>query len=388
MVKAPSMKAKVTSAVFLFLLLTSSIALAQKADQSAIISGRIIVNKDSIHPLLPRMLILHKEWPITFNEFEQAVIDTTDFSFLIRMDLDQLSYGSMVVNFHEEIDTTAKERTGNWHPNAFPKGFNSGSTDYKRAYMSRIFFSGVSFVIEPGDSIHVLIDYDKADQYRRPSVYFSGKGGANNNLLRSRNVMFRPSRNFKLPLDEALNNVDLEMGSLLTDLSLARDSISDSYFDLLRTDILFDNLSSKHTLIRASLYGPDVETEYKRGRARELYAFMDTLTLEHEYLPSKEFRSFLNYYLEYLNRIITGEDIAYSYDEENYYLARAIYRKNMLKTFLYERLLFSDGRNQLFSRQNLSVPGFYHSIPRLAGSTQINPAAQQALPGFQGSACS
>jgi len=112
----------------------------------------------------------------------------------------------------------------------------------------------------------------------------------------------------------------------LESLSNAKDSISQAYFNLLKTDILFNNLRDKHALIRASLYGSDLAIEEKRILAREHYEFLDTLTLRSEYINSKEFRSFLNFYLEYVNRIITGEDIPYSLNKESYYLAKAVFK--------------------------------------------------------------
>ena len=114
------MKAILKLAFLPLLLLNVVEAYTQDNDGSAIIYGRVIVNKDSIHPLLPETVIVEKEWPITFNQFELASIDSTNFSFKIWMDLGQLTYGNLIINFHSEIDTTTKESTGYWRPSARP----------------------------------------------------------------------------------------------------------------------------------------------------------------------------------------------------------------------------------------------------------------------------
>jgi hypothetical protein len=49
--------------------------------------------------LKPYSIIIQKSWPITFSEFEQQRIDSTDNSFIIKMDLDQLTYGNIIINF-------------------------------------------------------------------------------------------------------------------------------------------------------------------------------------------------------------------------------------------------------------------------------------------------
>ena len=318
----------------LFLLLILSINIfSQTNEGTATICGRILFEKDSIYPLKAYSIIIEKSWPITFKQFEQVLIDTTDYSFKMEMDLNELTYGSLIVNFFRDIDSTTKARKGSWRSTEVPVGF------FGSEYASRILFIWSRFVLEPGDSLNIFINYDKLDQHMRPLVTFSGKGGANNNLKRSREVFFKGwSKNFRLPLTEGLSKEDLLMHNELESLSNAKDSISQAYYELLRTDILFDNLRDKHALIRASLYGLDLAIEEKRKLAREHYAFIDTLTLRSEHLNSAEFRGFLNFYLEYVNRIITGEDIPYSMNEESYYLAKAVFKEDVLKAFLYERL--------------------------------------------------
>ncbi len=332
--------AKRSFSVILLLLLSINL-FSQARETSAIICGRISIEKDSIYPLRPFSIILQKTWPITFQEFEQELIDTTDNSFKIRMDLDQQTYGDIIVNFFPDIDTMARERNGTWISSSRPENF------YSREYTGRIFFSALKFVIEPGDSLHMLVDYDTLDHLGRAFVHFTGRGAANNNHLRSRDTFFHASENFRLPLEEGLSNEDSDLRNELKMLNEVKDSLSPALFHLLTTEAKFDNLGNKHALIRASLYGPEVPLEDKRTKARALYSFMDTLTLKSGYLISREFRSFLAFYLEYVNRIVTGEDIAYSYNEENYYLAKAVFEKEVLKTFLFERLSFQ--MDQLFT---------------------------------------
>ena len=99
----------------ILLLLGISFALsAQQNEGSAFLSGKVIFAKDSIYPLIPRSVILQKEWPITYSQFEEQPIDSTDYTFEIRMDPEQLTYGHIIINFYSDIDSTALERQGHW----------------------------------------------------------------------------------------------------------------------------------------------------------------------------------------------------------------------------------------------------------------------------------
>ncbi len=206
---------------------------SQNKEASAVISGKILFEKDSVYPLRPYSIILQKEWPITYQEFEQQEIDTVDYSFNIPIDLHQITYGNIIVNFFKDIDSTAFEENRSWRSSDVPDGF------YGSEYAGRILFSGLRFVVEPGDSINVVINYDKLDQYGRVSVNFSGSGGANNNLLRSRDLFDPYNKSYKLPLDEGLSNEDLIMKDDLYSLNEAKDTLSDGYYSLLKTDIRF-----------------------------------------------------------------------------------------------------------------------------------------------------
>ncbi|MCK4989704.1 MAG: histidine kinase, partial [Bacteroidales bacterium] len=177
-----------------------------------------------------------------------------------------------------------------------------------------------------------------ADSIGRPYVFFSGTGANNNNLRRSMYTLGFDSESFRLPLEEGLHHEDVLLAAKLEELQLAKDSISEAYFQLLHTDALFDNLGSKHALIRASLYGSDRTIDEKRAIARHYYTFLDTLTLKPEYLISREFRGFLNFYLEYINRIVTGRDVSFDDSDNNIYLAKSIFEPEILKTFLFEKL--------------------------------------------------
>jgi len=358
----------------ILLLLLSINLFSQARETSAIICGKISIEKDSISPQRPYSIILHKSWPITFQEFEQELIDTTDNSFRIKMDLDQLTYGDIIINFFPDIDTMAKERNGTWISTHWSEYF------YKREYTGRIFFSALKFVLEPGDSLDLVIDYDQLDSQGRASVQFSGSGGPNNNFLRSRDSFFHASRNFRLPLEQGISNEDLEMNEDLKSLKGAKDSLSPAFFHLLNTDAKFENLGDKHALIRASLYGPEVPIETKRKKARALYSFLDTLTLKSEYLVSNEFRSFLSFYLEYVNRIVTGEDIAYSYNEENYYLARAVFEKEVLKTFLFERLSFQMDQLKFFPAKTYQYEEFMKQFPNTPESHRLRQLYNKRFP--------
>ncbi|MEA3480074.1 MAG: histidine kinase [Bacteroidota bacterium] len=319
--------------------LATTIALhSQVSDKVTILSGKILFEPDSIYPLKPYSIIVEKSWPITFSEFEQVRIDTSDYSFSIRMDPEELTYGNIIVNFFSEIDSTAKERNGYWGLPGFRKSiFGSDGIRYQK-YIQRILYSGVKFVIEPGDNLHMTINYNNADSYNRASVHFSGTGAANNNLNNLSYAFVFDSESFRLPLEEGLNREDDLLADKWVDLQQAKDSISNAYFRLLHTDMLFDNLKTKHALIRASLYGSDQTVDEKRAIARHYYSFLDTLTLKPTYLNSLQFRGFLGFYLEYINRIITGRDVPYNDSETNNSLARSIFEKELLKTFLYERL--------------------------------------------------
>lgn len=360
------MKTALRSTALFLLLLLGVPLFSQSGENSAIICGRIVIETDSIYPLKPYSIILQKSWPITFKEFEQARIDTTDFSFKISMDLDQLTYGSILVNIFPDIDTTARERDGYWISRDVPEGFR------QREYARRILLSRMRFVLEPGDSVYMVVDYNQPGPYHLATVSFTGRGAANNNHLRSRDTFFHASENFRLPLEEGLSNEDLDLGDELKTLNEAKDSLSPAYYQLLNTEAKFDNLGNKHALIRASLYGPEVPLADKRTRARGLYSFLDSLDLKPEYLNSSEFRSFLAYYLEYVNRVVTGEDIDYSYDEKNYYLARAIFTGEVLKTFLFERLSFQMDQLKFFPARTYQVEEFLAQFPDTPESYRLS----------------
>ena len=74
--------------------LASTVTLhSQFSEKATILSGKILFEPDSIHPLKPYSIIVEKSWPITYSEFEQVRIDTTDYSFSIRMDPEGQTYG-------------------------------------------------------------------------------------------------------------------------------------------------------------------------------------------------------------------------------------------------------------------------------------------------------
>jgi len=345
------MKTTIRLSILLFLLLITVSLFSQSKEGSAIISGKILFEEDSIYPLKPYSFIFIKEWPISFQRFEQAIIDTTDYSFKFTMALEQLTNGNVIVGFLPDTDSTSWEQNRGRIADALRDG------PFINEYVSRIVFPGLRIVIEPGDSLHILINYDILDQYGRAMVNFSGTGGTNNNLQRSKYPYFVSSKNFKVPLEVGLGNEDLLMKKELQNLNKAKDSISQAYYNLLWTDYTFSNFGAKHALIRASLYPPEFSKEEKRNLAREHYAFLDSLSLRSEYLNSRAFRSFLSFYLEYLNRIITGDDVPFGFDEKSYWLANAVFEKEVLKAFLYERLEFQMEvplfyQNQIFQYEN------------------------------------
>ncbi len=349
--------------ILLFLGISFALS-AQFKDGSAFLSGKVLFATDSIYPLKPRSVIIQKVWPITFSQFEEVKFDTTDFSFEIKMNPEQLTYGSIIINFFKDIDSTALERQGHWTGSERPENYTT-SDGYIREYVSRIIFPGTRFVIEPGDSLHMMINYNEADSISRPYVLFSGTGANNNNLRRSMYFIGFDSESFRLPLDEGLGREDDLLASKLNELYPAKDSISDAYYNLLHTDALFDNLGSKHALIRASLYGSDKTIDEKRAIARHYYSFLDTLTLKPEYLNSREFRSFISSYLEYINRIVTGRDVSYGASDNNIHLAKSIFEQEILKTFLFEKL---KRQMESWSFYNTSV-NQYHEFESLFPNT-------------------
>jgi len=322
--------------ILLFLGITLALS-AQPGDGSVTLSGKVLFDADSIYPLKPYSVIVQKEWPITYSQFEQQLIDSTDYSFEMEMHPEQLTYGTIIINFFRDIDSTAEERQGHWIGSERPESFYTGD-HFIKEYARRIMFPGIRFVVEPGDSLHMVVNFNDADSISRPAVFFSGTGASNNNLLRSMITIGIDSKSFRLPLDEGLSREDKLLAVKLEELQKAEDTISEAYYKLLHTDALFDNLGKKHALIRASLNGSDKTVDEKRALARHYYTFLDTLTLKPEYLSSRRFRGFLNFYLEYINRIVTGRDVWYEASDNNIYLARSIFEPEILKTFLFERL--------------------------------------------------
>jgi len=159
--------------ILLFLGISFALS-AQSKDGSAFLSGKVLFAADSIYPLKPRSVIVQKDWPITFSQFEEVKFDTTDFCFEIEMDPEQLTYGTIIINFYKDIDSTAQERQGYWTGSERPENFTT-SDGFVREYVSRIRFSGIRFVIEPGDSLHMVVNYNDVNPYRQVSVQFSGK---------------------------------------------------------------------------------------------------------------------------------------------------------------------------------------------------------------------
>jgi signal transduction histidine kinase len=356
---------------------------AQPGDGSAFLSGKVIFDPDSIYPLKPYSVILQKDWPITYSQFEQQPIDSNDYSFHIQMDLDQLTYGSIIINFYRDIDSTALARQGHWTGSEKPDSMYS-SDGFIRKYISRIRFSGMRFVIEPGDSVHMVVNYNDADSVGRPSVYFSGTGANNNNLRRSMYTVGFDSESFRLPLDEGLGREDDLLVAKLEELQAAKDSISEAYYELLHADALFDNLGSKHALIRASLYGSDRSIDEKRALARHYYTFLDTLTLKPEYLSSREFRGFLNFYLEYINRIVTGRDVWYEASHNNLYLAKSIFEPEILKTFLFERLSMQMNEINFYKTRGFQYYEFEKLFPNTPESYRLKQIHLKRFPVSNG----
>lgn len=338
------MRALIHFAVILHLGMMTLPLFSQNNTGSAVINGKILFEQDSIQPLKPYSVVIRKDWPITLKHYEQIQVDTTDFTFQIHMNLDQLTYGSLMVNFFKDIDSTVIENGGARFPADLPERF------YNREYSVRVLLSGVRLVIEPGDRLNLVIDYNTMDEHGQATASFLGIGSANNNYNQVRDLLEHRSDNYRVPLLEGLDNEDQLTIKRINELNEAYDSISVEYFALLKNDILFDNLGMKHALIRAWLNSQDLEIEKRRELAREYYAFLDTLTFRPDYVNSRQFRSFLDFYLEYLNRIITGDDVPFAYDDKSYWLAKAVYEKEVLKTFLYM---------QLASR--MEVPLFYNS---------------------------
>ncbi len=318
--------------IILFVLIVQP-GFSQQNPGSAIISGKVLIENDRIAPNKPCSVILRKDWPVTAKEFEWQKLDTTDFSFRIRVDLESLTTGKLIVNFFPGLDTGDVSRYKHWYLPVAEDFLSDGG------YSAHIMFHDLRFVLEPGDSVHVVINFDKVNPMGQVIVVYSGPGSAKNNLMRS---MFMPgqnfSRSFDLPLAMGMRYEDSLMHKKLEDLSVAKDSISRACYHLLATDARFENLSKKHALIRAYLYNPSMSAGQKRSLARKHYTFMDSLTLKQEYLVSPKYRQFLGLYLEYLNRIITGKDIAYSYDSTSYYLATSIFEEEIFKAFMFEKL--------------------------------------------------
>ena len=87
------------------LLLISINGLSQNNNYSSVISGKILFEKDSVYPLRPYSIILQKEWPITYKKYEHIEIDTINNRFKARVDLNQITYGNINVNFFQDIDS-------------------------------------------------------------------------------------------------------------------------------------------------------------------------------------------------------------------------------------------------------------------------------------------
>lgn len=161
---------------------------------------------------------------------------------------------------------------------------------------------------------------------------------------------------FKKPIEKSLQQVDKEYYENKKELDLAKDSLSQSFYQMRLYDIFFNDLIEKHSLIRAYLYQFHKNLEQAREKARKLYAYLDNLELKEEYLVSSSFVSFLDYYLEYINRIATGKDIPTYLTDKNFHLANGLFEDEVLKFYLYQKLNYGLESASLYPE----VKSFFH----------------------------
>lgn len=213
--------------------------------------------------------------------------------------------------------------------------------------------SGYRFFLEPGDSIVVCA----SNANYIPKLEVTGKGAEKFQYLLKNNTVydFTQPNPFKLPIKEALNLVDKQSSDKLKEFTKIDDQFSHEFIRYVKTQIKFSNINKKHRLIRAHINSLSLAPHLARAEARKLYSFMDSIDINNPaYLISDEYRGvFLTFYLEYINRITTGEDRTPK-SSEAYQMANLVYKGETRKFYLFNVLL-----NEIFFGDILEIASLY-----------------------------
>lgn len=222
-------------------------------------------------------------------------------------------------------------------------------------------FHFYTFYLEIGDSLHLNLKGNNYGQtptqfggfqkYSLPQ-YFSLKLSGTNTAVGNNNFILNDSIDYiyssikrrdqdypnfyKMDIRQALSKKDSLLYLTYNVLDHNKDQLSESFIFLVKTKNYFGLLNDKHALVNAHLYSDTASSRTKREEARQLYQFMDAVEFNDAYLISSEYKSFLHMYLEYLWRIILGEDVPGTVN--NYYLSKATYTGESRKWAMFQQI--------------------------------------------------
>ncbi|MBI9065718.1 MAG: histidine kinase [Salinivirgaceae bacterium] len=348
----------------LILVIISLSLIGQNSPKYASISGKIILNKEFYPDYIPQTIEITKQWPIDTAKYQYIIIDTSTMTFSGKIYLQEFS--EFLVSFSTEV---GKHIFPSYIVYSYTGIFGEGTNmthKYVTLQEGKYLLNAHKIFLEPRDSLHIILDYNTDFKSYAGSVTYSGKCGFNNQFVGfDIKVNSFSDKSFKLSISEALSFEDKLLSEQKQLLLSINDTLSKNTYNKLLYDITFKSLVQKHALIRASLYTEKPNIIKNRQIARELYSFMDTLELKSEYLISKEFRSFLESYLEYINRIVTGLDSPES-NLKNFDLSKTVFSGDILKYYLFNKIDFKLSNVSTYSSAIVDYNYFASNFPNTA----------------------
>lgn len=301
-------------------------------DSSAVISGRVDVEYCSKIKKTPTYISFSYFNIHSFSDTTlRSQVDSSGY-FRISFPISTINYITLKIELN--IGDTIY-RCGRWL-NRSEEYVNNILRRSPQLYLLKV-------ITEPGDSLNLDLEINLANfpilkvKPENIKVIYSGKKTSvkNNNFYLKVNEQSnnnsigviwdnKKTELFDLEIKEAMSICDYRLRESLNVLNEHKDNISSELYQLTKTDYIFASLHLKHTLVRAYLYSDTASSSTKRKQSRELYGFMDDVEFKDEYMISSKYRGFLGAYIEYLLRIIYGEDKPVYIN--GYYLAKAAFR--------------------------------------------------------------
>lgn len=362
---------QLTLILFFAFLSLSAFSSKNLNDSNAIICGKIDI--EFCAKANKTLTFLHFSFFDTFSLTDTTIktkVDTVSGFFKAILPVTNITYINLKI-YLEPTDTTNKCVQMLYLPEKYASNF------LRRTPQLHI----RNFISEPGDSLY--IDLETKFTYfpvhivipKNNKITFSGSKtavGNNNFYLKHRepynyhsgSLLWDKKKSdlFDLEIKEALSICDNRLRENLNSLKEVKDSISNKFFHLTQTEYIFANLNLKHRLVRAHLYSDTASSITKRKQSRELYGFMDEVEFKDEYLISSEYIYFVSLYIEYLWRIIYGEDIPIIY-YNGYYLAKAAFTGKTKKFMLSKLVDFNLNNPEKLEQNIIYYKDFINTYP-------------------------